>query len=155
MVGGGGAAGGEGVKAASLSPRYLGGGGAGGGAVRPSGSPRPASVEDADPRTYIVKAPPHEPNGSGGGGIDDALSSGKTYYGLIYNFQDKKSNAKKMYSTYVDAASGAAVEDALHRSEARDHRRQWMLKTQRSSWTPNSGFAVLLGCLLDKHEKLC
>lgn len=73
---GGGAAGGEGVNAASLSPLYpLGAGGAGGGAVLPSGSPRPTSVLDVDPRTYIVNAPPHEPNGSGGGGTEDALSS--------------------------------------------------------------------------------
>lgn len=77
MVGTGGAAGGEGVKAASLSPRYLGGGGAGGGAVRPSGSPRPTSVDDVEPRTYIVKAPPHEPSGRGGGGTEEALSSAK------------------------------------------------------------------------------
>lgn len=74
-VGREGAAGGEGVKAASLSPLYLGGGGAGGGAVRPSGSPRPTSVEDVEPRTYMVNAPPHEPSGRGGGGTDDALSS--------------------------------------------------------------------------------
>lgn len=74
-VGAGGAAGGEGVKAASLSPLYLGGGGAGGGAVRPSGSPRPTSVEEVDPRTYIVNAPPQEPSGRGGGGTDDTLSS--------------------------------------------------------------------------------
>lgn len=72
-----GAAGGEGVKAASLSPLYLGGGGAGGGAVLPSGSPRPTSVDDEDPRTYIVKAPPHEPNGRGGGGTDETLSSAR------------------------------------------------------------------------------
>lgn len=72
-----GAAGGEGVKAASLSPRYRGGGGAGGGAVLPSGSPRPTSVLDVDPRTYIVKAPPQEPSGRGGGGTDETASSVK------------------------------------------------------------------------------
>lgn len=71
-----GAAGGDGVKAASLSPLYLGIGGAGG-AVRPSGSPRPTSVDDVEPRTYMVKAPPHEPRGRGGGGTEEALSSAK------------------------------------------------------------------------------
>lgn len=65
------------MKAASLSPRYLGGGGAGGGAVRPSGSPRPTSVDADEPRTYMVKAPPHEPRGSGGGGTEETLSSVK------------------------------------------------------------------------------
>lgn len=63
------------MKAASLSPLYLGGGGAGGGAVLPSGSPRPTSVEDEVPRTYMVKAPPQDPSGNGGGGTEDALSS--------------------------------------------------------------------------------
>lgn len=71
-----GAAGGDGVNAASLSPRYLGGGGAGG-AVLPSGSPRPTSVDAVELRTYIVKAPPQDPKGSGGGGTEETLSSVK------------------------------------------------------------------------------
>lgn len=91
-VGAGGAAGGEGVKAASLSPLYRGGGGAGGGAVLPSGSPRPTSVDEVDPRTYIVNAPPHDPSGNGGGGTDDTLSSVKESFmvSVLILFQKNK-----------------------------------------------------------------